>query len=290
MSKTITLIIILALLVSPVRLQANNTIRILKSDWCPYVCNDKHHPSAPGYITEIVQQVLSKNDYRIEFVEMNFARGMYFLEKGQLDLILSIFRSESGFLILNNTPLAYSQNYFFTNTLSQWKYKNIHSLNQVKLGIVNGYDYLNDSLNRYIYSNQDDNISIVSGRQAQRRLLRLLSHQRIDTFLDDLLVVNYELNQINTVPKVRIAGSTQNAEPIFVGVSPHFTDYQTLLMQIDRELKAFFNSPLHHKIHHKYQTLVGKTQLVLPQGVRRPVFHFHPEPLPTLTKATTNQE
>lgn len=254
------------------------TIKVAKSPWCPYVCGIQEHERT-GYITETVEQILTEHGYRIEYVELNFARGVQLVEKGQLDLVLSIFKTESDSLIYNKIPVAFSHNYFFTLANSGWQYSDIHSLRQIRLGAIQGYDYLDNALNNHIYSRQIGAVTMVSGEHPQQRLLQLLQLDRIDTFLDDLVVVRHELQKLSPQPQIIIAGQTRGAEPIYVAVSPHLEIANELIRIIDNQLHQRTTKQAHIQIANRYRVFAHSNGNPTNQLIGNPAFTSLPDEL-----------
>lgn len=282
------LCLLLVVFITPVS-TANSEIRVMKSSWCPYVCGSNEH-DFPGYITETIQQILSANNYRVRFIELNFARGIQLVEQGDLDLVLSVFREESEFLIYNQVPVTFSRNYFFTLADSSWLYKGPESFDKVLLGAIYGYDYLNDALNQHIYTQQINAVTMVSGERAQERLLKLLHMGRIDTFLDDLVVVSYELNKFDADARLRIAGQTQGPEPVFIGVSPHYPDAEQLVRLIDSGLRQRNTSAVHIDIKNRYQSLINQTHFAYSPNALHPEIQIEPVDLPLISATLAIKE
>jgi len=240
-------------------LPATDTIKILKSQWCPYICNDGQHAPS-GFITESIAHILTQSGYQLEYFELNYARGLQLIQSGELDLVLGIFKEEAQNIIINNTPVAYSHNFFYTQQNSNWQFNDSQSLNQITLGAVQGYNYINEGLNQHIENEQGETVIVVSGSKAQTRLLQLLHRGRIDTFLDDVLVINHELSLLPQPLNLRIAGRTQGAAPVYVGLSPHMKNATSLINLLDAKLTQREQDPVMVQIKNKYEIIVSHAE------------------------------
>ena len=247
------------LLFSPCAVNASEGINIShlnigSGDWCPHVCNPSENNGRQGYISDTVLHALNQLNINAQVTHLNYARALTMAERGELNGIMAVIEEESNGLLFNRSPLGYSQNYFYAAHDSDWTYNGKNSLYSVRLGAVNGYDYLDTHLNFYIRKYRNQNVTIVNGNSPQKRLIKLLMLGRIDTFLDDYLVVQHALGSNAELP-LKVVGKTRGALPIYLGLAPDFPEAENFLIHFDQQIEKMKKDGSYARILGRYKGL-----------------------------------
>ncbi|MBU2712921.1 substrate-binding periplasmic protein [Zooshikella harenae] len=202
-----------------------DTIVLATGSWCPYICPDKASETGlsdqPGFFVEIVREILREHGYQVKLAVVPWSRAIRGVQNGIYDGLLGTVPATLPDLIFPEKGQSYYHMCFFTRLDSTWQYEGIKSLANLRLGVIQDYDYDNGGeLDQYIQ--QESNgylVSSISGEDIQamiRNIDRLLK-KRVDVILDGREVINYYLK--NKEKEVREAGCISKDE-MYVAFSP----------------------------------------------------------------------
>lgn len=227
------------------------TITLASDEWCPYICTtlDK-----PGYIVELVKQVLNEPDVEVVFQQMPLSRALSLTEKGEIDIVLALSNEhfQSHKLRSNSVAVGNFSYGYFARKGYNWRYDGDKSLVKLlkqggRLGLIKDYTY-SDLVNRLEqeYPNQ---VFRAHGEQPLRNLIAMANKDRVDVIIDSYNSINYLTNTYQQQPLVYV-GSDSESFPMFIGFSPAFS--QKNIEQFDIDLKAVIASPTTEKLLDKY--------------------------------------
>ncbi len=217
----------LSLFVSSVQAK---TLVIASDVWCPYICDD---PVLPGYVVEVLNEIASSNDLKLELSIIPLARALDLAHKNTVDILLALPSQSIANAKLQKSHASFGGLYndFYINSELDWHFKGMDDLeaqlnNNISLGTVNGYEY-GDKIAKLL-KNNPDNIFSASGSSPLNKQLRMLQLGRLDILLDSRFTVQYQLSKLpnNTIV---YAGTQGDFTPLFLGFSPSLSKE---LMQI----------------------------------------------------------
>lgn len=197
-------------------------------DYCPYYCKDPD-PSQetflalPGYIIEILNYAYSQKGYQIDYHFAPWERGLTEIYKNTINGIVVTSKSDAPELIFPKNEQGISIGCFVTNTTNSWRYTSRESLNHVRLGVIQGYEY-SQPIDSYIwqYHETEDRVTHLSGANALTRLLIMISKNRIDAVIDDKTVLKHSISALNLEDSISFAGcNDDNRIKLYVGFSPN---------------------------------------------------------------------
>ncbi len=164
-------------------------------------------PTNPGLSIEILQAVANEHNWALTFAEMPFIRQVSATRSGQIDGLVAVFKDDAPDLVYPDEPIAMAQNCFFINAGAPFHYQSTESLNDIILGVTNGYHY--GEIDDYVAQNSKKNILKVSGedKASLSTLLRLLQVNRIDAFIETSRVVEHAIKAQN-IKNIKKAGCT----------------------------------------------------------------------------------
>jgi polar amino acid transport system substrate-binding protein len=172
-------------------------ITIASDIWCPYICQD---PKQPGYIVEMIDDILHKKNYRIKSETIPLARAIKYLQHGEVDIVLGLTQEhiESYNLIRTNVPVGNATSDFFVNHKNPWRFSTIEQLEAYgnagyKIGIIKGYVY-GPVLHKLI-TKKPEMFSYAHGDFPLQLLIKQLKSGRIDILLDSRNTVLNELKR-----------------------------------------------------------------------------------------------
>ncbi|WP_448547429.1 substrate-binding periplasmic protein [Thalassotalea fusca] len=250
MPRLFTLILILVL----VNANANSTDIIIAGDnWCPINCQQDSNEQ--GFMIDVAIAALQQSGYKVKYVEMPWLRAIQLAREGKIHAIVGAFQDDApDFHYPNISFLKMSPSSLFTKKESSWQYANLRSFNEVRLGVVKGYDY-GHLLNTYIRSiNEDESQSLVqlSGNDAVARNIEFLMRNRIDVFVDADPVFWYQAKKMNIADKVKYVGSVSPLEPCYIAFSPVHPMSESLVLALDKGVISLKQSKAIAKIADKY--------------------------------------
>jgi polar amino acid transport system substrate-binding protein len=201
---------------------ASEKLVVASDIWCPYICDDKQ---SPGYIVELVRDVLQQNNIDFKFESLPLARAMQFAASNQVDMVLGLTNKHITEHKLAKSSLSVGQVSldYFVATDNPWRYASHQELikylgKDKKIGIVKGYSY-GDFFNALIKS-KPELFYVSHGNSPLEINLNLLNLGRIDILIGNNNTVSY-----NAGPESRLnlvhAGNDDEIGLIYVGFAPY---------------------------------------------------------------------
>ncbi|MBU2707484.1 transporter substrate-binding domain-containing protein [Zooshikella marina] len=222
--RYISLVVLYFTICIPIK-GATDTIALATGSWCPYICPDVSSDTGlsdqPGFFVEIVREILSEHGYHIKLTVVPWSRAILGVRNGDYDGVLGTVPLGLPDLIFPEKAQSYYHMCFFTRLESSWEYAGVRSLANLRLGVIQDYNYDNGGeLDQYIL--QETNgfwVSSISGEdiQALSRNIDRLIKKRVDVIIDGREVVNYYLK--NKAYNLREAGCVSRDE-MYVAFSP----------------------------------------------------------------------
>lgn len=163
-----------------------------------------------------------------------------------MDGLLTAVPAEAPRLLFTHSPTMNYSVCFFTETASDWQYKEIKDLQGVTLAVIQDYAY-GEPIDSYIQSSDEGVFVIKSGGIA--RLQRMLVAQRFDTFIADSNVVAWQLT--NTLPTIRKAGCLKQ-NPFYVAFHSRNEWSRKMIDVLDVWLRVSTNKDVLEKIKLNY--------------------------------------
>ncbi|MGZ9899337.1 substrate-binding periplasmic protein [Shewanella gaetbuli] len=213
-------------------------ITLATTHWPPYTSS--YQDDQPGIVYEYVTAILASHDIHLEVQRYPWLRAIKLAEEGhQIHGLLTAVQEEAPSLQFTQTPIMQYKVNFYTQSDAQWVYENADSLNNIPtpLSIILGYGY-GSPVDEFINNPQNrSKLNILSGDDAQTRLLKMLQYQRAAVIIEDELVVNYYLNDTF---KVRYAG-TLSQSPFYLALNPNLPWANELITLLNKEFKSAEN-------------------------------------------------
>jgi len=198
----------------------SDTLKIATDEWCPYDCLPGQNGGKVGYLGDLLVETMKARGYKVEFVEVNYTRGLELVREGKLDGTMACFREEAPDFIFPDFPLGKSNSTFFTLKQSSWSYTGTESLKQANMiGIIDGYDYVDPTVMEYL-NKKTNNVLAMKGEKPLERLLEMLLSGRITTIIEDKSVLEYKVTQMGKQDLIKVSGVTDSVIDVFASFSP----------------------------------------------------------------------
>ncbi|WP_374078551.1 substrate-binding periplasmic protein [Bdellovibrio bacteriovorus] len=196
-----------------------DTITFRSDFWCPYVCNA--NSSRPGYMVEIVRQVFEKQGHKVEFKLDNWVRAIKETRSNQAQALLGCSQVDAPDFIFPQKSLGIIRNAYFTTKHSSWFYQGRHSLQNKRIGVINGYAY-GDSIDTLI-QNRHKTFVPFSGERPLNQMIKAIQNGRIDGFIENPVTLQFSLAEMNLpADTLKAVGWVDTHDPfLFAGFSPN---------------------------------------------------------------------
>ena len=227
-----------------------DTIKVVYEPWMPYL----GVPSSdmPGFTIEIAKKALPQ--HKLTFIERPFTRSLSSIYQGKSDFAIAMFEEDldTSKVIIPAEEVGMSITAFFVKNDSQWQYKDMDSLKQIKLGIVQDYSY--PDLDAYIQQHKDDKNKIyyLVGIDTPKRGLMMLQKGRIGATFEDKQVTLYAAKRANLLDKIKIAGIPGPPARLIAAFSAKNPNAKKYAKQYDEGVRALRRSGRLQKILEKY--------------------------------------
>ncbi|MEH6814656.1 MAG: transporter substrate-binding domain-containing protein [Motiliproteus sp.] len=230
--------LLLTLLFSLPPLVGAETLRFAADPSCPYVCPDAKEPDQlaadPGIIYEILKLILEPEGYELAIEFIPYRRSLKSTKLGEYDALMVTLRDDAPSLYYHQTPIAMARGCFVTQRSNPWQYRGVESLKQVRFGGTLGYKY--GPLKEFIETKNTSTL-MMAGEDTFDRILHMIELDRLDTTIEDINVIHYKLQQLGMDKKLRLAGCLPPKVPLYVGISPSYSDRNKLSALIDEGIR-----------------------------------------------------
>jgi len=221
-------------------------------DWRPYIfeVNGTVDASAPGFSIEIVDAVFEKMGHQITYRTAPFLRQIAETSRGKYLALVGVYKEEAPRLLFPQEPIGMTQNCFYTNIESNWKYTSPKQLSNINIAVIDGYTY--GDIDTYIESN-NEKIIALTGNEAEmmNRLVKLVEIGRVHTFVQDVAVAEHYFKQADIQDQIKSAGCLTSI-PSMIGFAPEDPRSKDLVREFDIQLSKLRDTGELEQILNKY--------------------------------------
>lgn len=234
------------LLVSfPAVIQAD-TITVKSDEWCPFNCEP--NSDSPGYMIEVARIIFQKAGHELIYENMPWSRSIDHARKGKIDAIPGATKGEVPDFIFPEEEFGASMTYFFVKKGTPWKFKDVSSLENIRIGVQDDYEY-GGMVDEYINKNRDTlHVQVVKSDDPVTLNLKKLIKGNIDAYPEDKLVFLYKAKSMGILEQVEEAGiipidSKEDFEATkiylaFSPVNPKSLEYAQILSDGIKKMRA----------------------------------------------------
>ncbi|MEC9281310.1 MAG: transporter substrate-binding domain-containing protein [Bdellovibrionota bacterium] len=222
---------------------SNIKVNFSTTEWCPYICNNE---SKPGFAVEYIQQIFDQANLKMDYKIMPWSRAIFLAKQGkEFDGLLTVSSTEApGMKLTHNPSFSYRACFYGKKTFA-WKYENLDSIKEIRLGAIQSYGY-SDELDKYI-SSKPQNVELISDRDSLTRFSKLLDSNRIDVFVGDQNVVHYQTK----LEKIKELGCLPTNQ-VYIAINPKYKHVDEVIKRLDDALKKKANQELYLELKNKY--------------------------------------
>lgn len=191
-----------------------------RSDFrCPYVCRPESE--RPGYMVEVLRHIFEKKGYKIEVKINNWLRSIKDTRSNKAHGVIACRQFDANDFIFPKRNLGMMQNGYFTLKTSTWKFQGRKSLQNKRIGVVNGYSY-GDSIDKLIKARHKSFVPF-SGTRPLEQIIHALKDGQLDGFIETPLTLHYSLAELKIPADIlKLSGWVANQDPyLYVAFSPN---------------------------------------------------------------------
>lgn len=191
----------------------------LRSDlWCPYACDPKS--DRPGFMVEIAREVFKKHGHTIDYSLMNWARAIADVRIGKFDALLGCSKGDAEGFVFPKVPTGIMSSHYFVLESNPWNYSGVDSLKNKSFGVINEYSY-GDAIDEQI-KKKNPALKAVAGAEPLSRMIQMTENKRLDGFVENPVVLEYNLSLLKKDKKLFKAASPNlaNDPDLFISFAP----------------------------------------------------------------------
>ena len=196
-----------------------------------------------GVVLEMIQSILEKEGYRVEFYMYPWNRVLNMTRSGDLDMVLCIAANEATDLNRNKVVFQRVQYGIYVSKNNPWKYTGKQSLAGIgTLAILENYDY-GDEFMAAIKAHPDK-FQIFTEDNTIARFAMMIKANRLSGFIEDINVTKFNLAGTGLEDTVQLAGVIEPVNDAYVGFSPKLpaATMEKLTKILDEGAKSFYRS------------------------------------------------
>ena len=201
---------------NPLLSGAPAVLRIRADSWMPF--NGDPVGEKPGYVVELLREIFEPRGVKIDYQIMPWAAAVKAAETGEIDGIIGANRKEAAKLVVGRESIAEPKFALFVRAAASWKYESLRSLQGVKLGAIEGYNYW-ESLDDYLRKAPPAAIKLYSGDTPLIGALADLSSGKIDVLVESVVVFYWAAKSTGAAAKDFRMAYSQQTDPLYVAFS-----------------------------------------------------------------------
>lgn len=176
---------------------AAETLKVCYDQWPPMTMFPTAEDPRRGVVIDMVTDIYQQAGYRVELIEVPYARGMKMVANGQCDMLPEKEYSplvERGFVYANVPTFRYPTA-FVVRRGDSWRFDGVDSLRGRRVATGIGWNYSSINADYQAYLDDPKNktaIELMTGDDdVVPRILKMIAGGRVDTYADNALVLEY---------------------------------------------------------------------------------------------------
>jgi len=188
---------------------------------CPSNCDpDSDHP---GYDVELAKIIFGAAGYEVDYRLLSWSRTLVEVRNSTIDGFIAGIKEDAPDFIFPEEPAGVLVNAFAIRKGTNWKWTGPESLKGKVFGYIPDYQYF-PALKSYIEAHANDPklVQGVAMMNAGELNLRKLAVGRIDVTSDDMIQLQYEINQLKLSDQLEVIDAGVGAPvPDYIAFGPN---------------------------------------------------------------------
>jgi polar amino acid transport system substrate-binding protein len=214
-------------------------VTICSDPWMPYA-GESGAGADEGYVVALARAALQRGGYQVRYVVAPWSRCIADVQAGRWDAIACVDAREVPDAVYPEEPVGETRPSFFVRRDSKWRYQGLASLEEIRLGAIQGYAYA-DEVDGWIkaHAGDDRHLFLASGTEPLRRLFEMLEAGRLDAIIESPLVAAWTAHRLGRPSgPLREVGVVGPLVPIYLAFSRRTPDGAALARAFDAGLRA----------------------------------------------------
>lgn len=215
-------VLVFALCVPTLSSVAAETVSLRGDLWCPFNCRPE--AERPGFAVEIAKAAFEPAGYEVDYQLMTWSRALREARSGRIDGAIAANAIESPRLVFSKHGLGPPEIVIATRRGGAFRFSGLPSLDNARLGAVNGYRYTRDIDDHIAFFAYDQaRIRLLSGGAVTDRLITLLLAERVDAIVETGVVLRYTASNAGVLAELDLTALPVDPRPE-AAMSIGFTD------------------------------------------------------------------
>jgi len=216
--RTSLYLIIIALCGAATIGRSAETLRIRADTWMPF--NGDPKSQTPGYVVELLKIIFEPRDITVDYQNQPWADALKAAGHSEIDGVIGASRIEAAQLIVPEECIAVTKIGLFVLKGNPWRYQNMGSIESVRIGAIDAYDYW-EALDGYIGKSTAPKVTILKGDTPLKDGIAKLRAGEIDIMPETISVFTWELkSEALSISDFRIA-YIHEGDDAFVAFAPN---------------------------------------------------------------------
>jgi len=215
------------------------TITLAADQWPPF--NGVPNSESEGYMVDVVREIFEKKGISVIYINVPWKRAVIGARRGTYTGIIGASKIDAEGFVFPKEELARNILAFYVKKGNLWRFHNLESIKEIRLGTVRGYDY-REWLNEYIqkYHANSSKVQVLGGEFPLKRNLQKMLGGRIEVIVDNEAVILWEAKRLGILHEIESAGYGKETSHCYVAFSPYLHEslrYADLLSNGINELR-----------------------------------------------------
>ena len=214
------------------------TITVRADVWPPF--NGDPKGDLPGYGIEVLKVVFGKLGHTIDYQNIPWNRALADVRDGKFDAAIGASTEDGVGLIFPSESIGSSENTYFAKKDNAWRFTDMASLEKARIAVIDGYDYGNPELNKWIKEKGGTpQVQVMTGDDPLEKNIQKLMAGRVDAVVEAPPVMTWTLKKMGIASSEVIdVGKAAPASELFVVFSPKKASSKDYAEKLSAGIKA----------------------------------------------------
>jgi ABC-type amino acid transport substrate-binding protein len=193
-------------------------------------------------MVELTRAAMAPFEISVHYQNVNWARAGRLVMEGSKEAIVGTSKSPSSAQKFHfpSIPLAFSQVCFYRKKGYEWTFESADSLSEQTMGWINLYKFGDKEVDDAVQKGlKNGRVIPISGEtELIFSLIRMVETDRITTFGEVRMNVDYAQESLSKKPNIEIAGCLDNIDGLYVAFSPNNESSVELANKLDAGMKS----------------------------------------------------
>ena len=207
------------------RIVLSETITLVADEWPPF--NAKPNSAEEGVLVDVAREVFEKEGLTVAYTLLPWRRAIELTREGKYSGLIGASKTDAPDFVFPSEELSRNYLSFYIRKDSTWEFRQKSDIEQISLGVIDGYDYRKWLLG-YIKVNREgfDKVQVMTGDQPLRRNILKLLDKRVDAIVDNEAVIINVARKMGVIDRIKPAGYGTEPAYIYIAFSPSHPDSQ----------------------------------------------------------------